>query len=468
MDARDRTSRGDAQVRLLPDPDRPYAALRDDLVQLDWEWANESQALPTVPGEPEWARYRHPSGAVLEYEFLPPVALRTIVARGTPDVLAALASLPHLGGTDLAALLEATDTERIVRGLFGVQALVWVPLLGKVRELASTHPEPLVRQVAQDVATRLPALAAADFDRWRALRESRPGRSVLLSLMVAEDRRQVLRWIGRERSLTVGALEGLRTGLEDADSEVRATAAVVAARLGAHEVADSVEKVAVPEELTGPVRLAREELRSGRRLHVEEPHDDESLLLFSLAEPVIEVPPPNRLPAHLVAKSGVRLRKSGVPVALVPSVPHWLWDEGDGRLHSIRPEAFVITSAPVDVGIARQLGLASEGADADPLLATEAMAGELAARLSAQEGVPLEVVDARRWEAALRGPDGRRFTAGNVAPEVAMSPWGALAVPGVRERLSGGLAADPADLGVMWSAGPDERLPFRLAMRFPL
>ena len=325
--------------------------------------------------------------------------------------------------------------------------------------------------MAQDVATRLPALAGADVDRWRALRESRPGRSVLLSLMVAEDRRQVLRWIGTERrsdGATVGALEALRTGLEDDDPEVRATAAVVAARLGAHEVADSVEKVAVPEALSGPVLLARDQLRAGRPLRVEHPHDDESLLLFALAEPVVDVPPPDRLPAHLIAKSGVRLRNSGVPVALVPSVPHWLRGDGDGRLHSIRPEAFVITSAPVDVGTARQLGMTSDGADSDPLLATEASATELARRLSAAEGVPLEVVDAPRWEAALRGPDGRRFTAGNVAPEVAVSPWGVLAVPGVRERLSGGLAADPAELGVVWSAESDERLPVRLAMRFPL
>jgi hypothetical protein len=459
---------GRAQVRLLPEPDRPYAALRDDLVRLDWEWANESQQLPTLPGEPEWVRYRHPSGAVLEYEFLPPVALRTVVARGGPDVLAPLGGLPHLDGTDLAALLEEADDEMVVRGLLGVQALVWVPLLGQVRELASTHPEALIRQVAQDVAARLPALATADFDRWRALRESRPGRSILLALMVAEDRRQVVRWIGRERSATAGALEALRTGLADDDAEVRATAVVVAARLGAREVTADVDGVAVPEQLTGPVRLASERLRSGRPLHVAEPHDDESLLLFSLAEPVVDVPPPDRLPAHLLEESGVRLAKSGVPVVLVPSVQHWLWGEGDGRLHSIRPEAFVMTSAPVDVGTARQLGIASVGADADPLLATEAMARELAAHLSAHEGVPLEVVDSRRWEAALRGPDGRRFTAGNVAPEVAVSPWGALAVPGVRERLSGGLAADPADLGVMWSADPDERLPVRLAMRFPL
>lgn len=139
----------DAVLRLLPDPARPYAAVRDDLVRLGWEWANESQQLPTLPGEPEWVRYRHPSGADLEYELLPPVGLRTIVAHGNPDVLAALTSVPHLDGADLVELLDATDTERILRGLLGVQALVWVPLLGRVRELASTHPDELVRQVAE-------------------------------------------------------------------------------------------------------------------------------------------------------------------------------------------------------------------------------------------------------------------------------------------------------------------------------
>lgn len=457
------------QLRLLPDPERPYVALRDDLVRLDWEWANESQQLPTVPGEPEWVQYRHPSGADLEYEFLPPVALRTIVAHGGPDVLAALTSLPHLAGADLAARLDATDTERIVQGLLGVQALVWVPLLGRVRELAVTHPDALVRQVAQDAATRLPTQAAADLDRWRALRESHPGRSVLLALMVAEDRRQVLRWIGAERhgaAATTGALEALRTGLADDDPEVRATAAVVAARLRAHEVAHTVEQLTVPDVLSGPVRSACEHLRVEATLRVDEPFDEESLLMFALAEPVVEVPAPTRLPAHLDSESGVRLRNSRIPVALIPSVAHWLWT--DGRLRRACPEAFVVTSAPVDIGTARQLGMTSDGHDADPYLATEATAEHLADLVSAREGVRLDVVDPKRWQAALRGPDGRRFTAGNVAPEVAVSPWGALAVPRVRERLSGGRCADPAELGVVCSADPDEPLPVRLAMRFPL
>ena len=232
---------GPAVLRLLPEPARPYADLRDDLVRLGWEWANESQELPLVPGEPEWVAYRHASGAALDYEYLPPVSLRTLVASGSPDALAPLRGLPQLHAADLAGLLADPDIEAVVRGLLGVRALVWLPLLGEVRELASAHPEPLVRQVAQDVATQLPVLAMADLDRWKAYRQAHPGRSALLAMMPAEDRRQVLRWMGADRrDAGAGVLEALRTGLDDEDPEVRATAAVTAARLAAYDVADAV------------------------------------------------------------------------------------------------------------------------------------------------------------------------------------------------------------------------------------
>ena len=153
------------------------------------------------------------------------MALRTLVATGSPDALAPLRGLPQLHPADLAGLLADPDIEAVVRGLLGVGALVWLPLLGEVRELASAHPEPLVRQVAQDVATRLPVLAMADLDRWKAYRQAHPGRSALLATMPAEDRRQVLRWMGADRrDAGVGVLEALRTGLDDEDAEVRATA----------------------------------------------------------------------------------------------------------------------------------------------------------------------------------------------------------------------------------------------------
>ena len=460
---------GPAVLRLLPDPARPYAALRDDLVRLGWEWANESQDLPLVPGEPEWVSYRHASGAALDYEYLPPVSLRTLVASGSPDALAPLRGLPQLRAADLAGLLADPDIEAVVRGLLGVRALVWLPLLGEVRELASAHPEPLVRQVAQDVATQLPVLAMADLDRWKAYRQAHPGRSALLAMMPAEDRRQVLRWMGADRrDAGAGVLEALRTGLDDDDPEVRATAAVTAARLAAYDVADAVAGLEVPDVFEHAVGLARHALRSGRPLSIDEPRDAETLLLFSLAEPVVDVPPPATLPAHLSDEAGVRLRRSGLPVALVASVPHWLWGQGDDEVRQVRQQAFLMTSAPVDVGTARAIGIPATGADLDPLLVTEEGAVGLAARVAALEGVPVDLVDPQRWQAALRGPDGRRFTAGNLAPDIAVSPWGALAVPGVRERLAGGLAADPADLGSSHAVSPDERLPVRLAMRFPL
>ena len=127
-----------------------------------------------------------------------------------------------------------------------------------------------------------------------------------------------------------------------------------------------------------------------------------------------------------------------------------------------------MTSAPVDAKSARSLGIPAAGADADPVLVTEEVATDLAGRVAAREEVRVDLVSPERWQAALRGPDGRRFTAGNLAPDVAVSPWGALAVPGVRERLAGGLAAGSADLGSSHAVSPDERLPVRLAMRFPM
>ena len=464
------SSDGPAILRLLPDPLRPYSALRDDLVALGWEWADESQTLPLLPGEPEWVHYRHPSGAELEYEFLPPVGLRTLVARGDPDVLAPLGGLPQLSPVDLAALLGADDPERVLRGLLGVQALVLVPLIGRVRDLAANHPDPLVRGTAEQVAERLPALATEELAAWQSRRAAHPGHSLLLAGMPVADRRQVLRWMGADlRAATAGVLEALRTGLADDDAEVRATAVVVAARLGAVEVTAEIEGVSVPAELSGAVELARAALRAGRTLAIPEPADEPGVLLAALALPVVQVPPPGRLPAHLVEDRGVRLRRSGVLVALVPAVPHWLFGRGDGRIHHELVEPFAVTAAPVEAATARVVGLPADGAGTDPVRADADLAEELAARVSTLEGVPLQVVTADRWEAALRGPDGRAWTSGNLAPaQVAVSPWGALAVPGVRERLAHGLAADPADLGVVWPAAPDERLPVRLAMRFPI
>lgn len=459
-----------AVVRLLPDPLRQYSALRDDLVALGWEWADESQTLPLLPGEPEWVRYRHPSGGQLEYEFLPPVGLRTLVARGDPDVLAPLTGLPRLAPADVAALLDDSDPERVLRGLLGAQALVAVQLLGRIRDLAANDPDPLVRGTAEQVAERIRALTVEEHAAWQSAKAARPGRSLLMAAMTVADRRQVLRWMGADRrAATPGVLEALRTGLADEDPEVRATAVVVAARLAAFEVSAEVAAASVPPALAGPVGLARTALGSGAPLVVPEPTDADGVLLAALALPVVDVPAPTRLPAHLVDEGGVRLRRCGALVALVPSVPHWLSGLGDGRIHQVTVEPFVVTAAPVAVTTARDVGLPAEGAEADPFLADAHLAEDLAERVSRLEGVPLQVVDPQRWEAALRGPDGRTWTSGNVAPpEVAVSPWGALAVPGVRERLAGGLAADPADLGVVRTAAPGDRLPVRLAMRFPL
>lgn len=452
---------GAARLRVLPDPARPYAALRDDLARLDWQWADEAQTLPLLPGEPEWVRWTHPSGAALTYEFLPPVGLRWIVAEGPPDVLAPIGDLPALRTPDIAALLASDQAELVLRGLFAVRAARALALLSQVGALRAHH-DPTVRALAADVQDGLPAeVLTESTERLRALRRQDPGRSVLLAMMPVQDRVQVLRWIGHDhRDVTPGTLEALRTGLTDDDDEVRVTAALVAAILGAEQVASLVQGVRAVPALADPLARARDALAAGVRLAV----DEDDRLLCALTRPLPGTPPPRDLPRHLVERDGVvRLRRTGLPAILVPAVAHRL----TGGV--VVPAPFVLTQAPVDRATAVTLGVVPPDPRLDPagpVLATASQAIDLARRVGDAEGVQVDLPSALQWEAALRGPDGRRFSAGNVAAATTLSPWGALDVPGIRERVADG-AMDTTDL-VAAHAAPDEPLPVRVALRFPL
>ncbi|MEW6431646.1 MAG: hypothetical protein AB1730_09050 [Myxococcota bacterium] len=114
-------------------------------------------------------------------------------------------------------------------------------LLGRVHELCH-HADDLVRRAAADVARTMPVLAVGEsWGRFQAQRAAKPGHSVLLGAMDVSDRRQVLRWLGHDRvDANEHVLAALRTGLDDDDDEVRITAALVAARLGAGTLAGAV------------------------------------------------------------------------------------------------------------------------------------------------------------------------------------------------------------------------------------
>jgi hypothetical protein len=68
---------------------------------------------------------------------------------------------------------------------------------------------------------------------------------------------------------------------------------------------------------------------------------------------------------------------------------------------------------------------------------------------------------------AMRGPDGRRFAAGNLAPEPAISPWGAVATDEL-EWLEGGLVGAAATPVSRRPALPGARHLVRFMLAFPI
>ncbi len=461
-------------MRILPDPDRSYATLKAELVRLGWVWASETQALPLLRGEPEWVEYRHPAGGTLRYEYNPAIGLRQIDADAPAERLRGLADLPHLGPADVAVLLDGPGAEAILRGLFAARALRLMPLLPRIHALC-THADDLVRRAAADVAATLPPAAVRDgWQRFQALRAQRPERSALLAMMPVADQRQVLRWMGRDRrAANADVLAALRTGLAGEDAEVRATAALVAARLGAAELAADVRGLVLPARLAAAQACAAQALAAGARLQLPDPVDDASLLLHALLEPLPDVPRPPRLPKHLRDDGGtVRLARSGLAVALVPSLPHWLGGAEPVRpLRRISARPFAIAVEPFDARAAELLGVTVAAAADGTLRVTLAEAADLARRLGVLEGAAIGLPDAEGWEMALRGPDGRRTVSGNLDAEPAISPWGVAVLPG-SEWVAGGIVRDassfvePARAAAVTSA-PEARHAARFAFAFP-
>ncbi|MEW6432865.1 MAG: hypothetical protein AB1730_15275 [Myxococcota bacterium] len=123
-------------------------------------------------------------------------------------------------------------------------------------------------------------------------------------------------------------LSTLRTGLDD--DEVRITAALVAARLGAGALAGTVRAPRVAAVFAGAHAQPVAALDAGRRLpSPPAPADEAHLLMHALLAPLLVVPPAPALPRHRRRDGGVaRLARSGLEVALVPSLPRWLGGAG--------------------------------------------------------------------------------------------------------------------------------------------
>lgn len=324
-------------------------------------------------------------------------------------------------------------------------------------------------------------VARAAVDRFaRDVRERRAwqfGRSpAFKDLGDARMRRQIVRWLGREyHEPTPAILETLRSALQDADWEVRASALVVSARLRAKPLRSVVRETPLPAPqqygLTDrDVRLLvasriivaeslasadpddmdraqvilrqlsdapRHLVRSVLGLSVEQ-HDAAWLLLHSLATPMeLAEPLPDRLPAGVTVRDGGAWLAGIVEFSWVSAQTHLvggdhLQCEHPGTpmdLREVTPaHGYFIARRPLSAPMALQLGhgpfprrtptdatLAARLAETPdpPLALTHEEALALCESIATRTGVSVTLPTADELESAARGTDGRRFPWGN-------------------------------------------------------
>jgi hypothetical protein len=269
---------GPEEFRIVVAPATRFAAIDSALAEIGLALGpDDAVTPPAIPGEREFAYWTSPEGdAIAHYSFNPAVLLRVLAfSGGDARRLKAEATerLPLLDPAGIRRLLRSEERREILLGLFAAAELKSAALLADVEPLR-IHRDQLISGAAGRTAESLAlAILAAGAERLESEQRRRPDRSALFPrLGDAARRRAVLVWLvldGHEANDEVARV--LRTALEDEDWRVRATAVIVAARLGAAAVWPAVRKAELPtNSRSGLDGAGRDLLRATRKAALAE------------------------------------------------------------------------------------------------------------------------------------------------------------------------------------------------------